>query len=49
MEILAFPTREFSGQEFNSNAEIQAFGANKNFLGTVMALGKVLGDKAPEV
>ena len=49
MEILAFPSQEFGNQEYSSNAEIQAFADKKNFPGTVLQLGKVKGDDAPQV
>jgi glutathione peroxidase-family protein len=46
---MAFPTREFGRQEFKTNEEIQAFAKKNNFPGTLMELGKILGDDAPEV
>jgi glutathione peroxidase-family protein len=49
LEILAFPSQEFGNQEFSSDADIQAFAAKKNFPGTLLKLGKVKGDAAPEV
>lgn len=49
LEILAFPSREFGWQEYETNEEIQAFAQSKNFPGTLLALGKVRGSDAPEV
>ena len=46
---MAFPTREFGGQEFKTDEEIQAFAAKKNFPGVLMKLGKVQGNEASEV
>jgi len=51
--IMAFPSREFGAQEFETNEKIQEFAASKNFpsndVGVLLALGKVKGDKAPEM
>jgi len=49
LEILAFPTQEFGSQEYKSDEEVQKFAKGKNFPGTLMKLGKILGDKAPDV
>lgn len=49
MEILAFPSQEFGRQEYGTDAEIQAFADKKNFPGTLLKLGKVTGDAAPEL
>jgi len=50
---LAFPSQEYGGQEFDTDAEIQAFAASKNFPssngGILMKLGSVKGDTAPEL
>mmetsp|Transcript_9519 Transcript_9519/g.11127 ORF Transcript_9519/g.11127 Transcript_9519/m.11127 type:complete len:99 (+) Transcript_9519:386-682(+) len=50
---MAFPSREFGAQEFDSNEKIQEFAAGKNFptegVGVLLALGKVKGDDASEV
>jgi glutathione peroxidase-family protein len=46
---MAFPSREFGRQEFKSDEEIQAFAKDKKFPGTLMELGTILGDDAPEV
>jgi len=48
---LAFPSQEFGGQEFGTDAEIAAFAASKNFPsnGYLMKLGSVKGDPAPEI
>ena len=40
---------EFGAQEYKSDEEVQKFAEGKNFPGTLMKLGKVLGDKAPDV
>lgn len=51
--IMAFPSREFGAQEFETNDKIQEFAASRNFpsndVGVLMALGKVTGDEASEV
>lgn len=47
--ILAFPTREFGGQEYSTDEEVQQFAEKKQFPGTLMKLGKIKGDEAPEV
>lgn len=51
--ILAFPSQEYGGQEFGSDAEIAAFAASKNFpsgtCGYLMKLGSVKGSAAPEI
>ena len=49
LEILAFPSKEFGNQEFDSDAEIESFATKKNFPGTLLQLGKVKGDAAPAV
>lgn len=49
MEILAFPSQEFGNQEYSTDAEIHSFCEKKNFPGTLLKLGKVKGDKAPQV
>jgi glutathione peroxidase-family protein len=46
---LGFPSREFGGQEFETDEEIKAFVESKNFPGIVMKLGKVTGPGASEV
>ena len=47
--ILGFPTLEFGGQEFTSDEEIKAFAEKQGFPGTLMKLGNIIGDDAPEV
>ena len=51
MQILAFPSQEFGGQEFGSDEEIASFAAGKNFPsnGTILRLGSVVGESASEV
>jgi len=51
LAILAFPSKEFGGQEFGSDEEIAAFAESKNFPsnGILMKLGSVKGDTAPEI
>jgi glutathione peroxidase-family protein len=51
LQILAFPSKEFGGQEFGSDEEIASFAAGKNFPsnGILMQLGSVVGEGAPEV
>lgn len=49
MQILAFPSQEFGGQEFGSDEEIAAFAAKQNFPGILLKLGSVVGGTAPEV
>lgn len=46
---MAFPSREFGSQEYDSDEKIQKFAAAKEFPGVLMKLGNVLGDDAPEV
>ncbi|CAB9501986.1 expressed unknown protein [Seminavis robusta] len=41
--------REFGSQEFETDAEIQAFAASKNFPGILMKLGHVTGPGASEI
>jgi glutathione peroxidase len=47
--ILGFPSREFGGQEFETDAEIAEFAASKGFPGILMKLGNVTGPGASEV
>lgn len=50
--ILAFPSKEYGGQEFGNDAEIAKFAASKNFptdCGTLMKLGSVKGGTASEI
>lgn len=47
--ILGFPTREFGGQEFTTDAKIAEFAASQNFPGILLQLGKVKGPEAPAV
>ena len=47
--IMAFPSREFGSQEFDSDEKIREFAEGKGFPGLLMKLGKVRGDDAPEV
>lgn len=49
LQILAFPSQEFGGQEFGSDEEIAAFAAGQNFPGILLQLGSVVGDTAPGV
>lgn len=53
LAILAFPSQEFGGQEFGTDAEIAEFAAGKNFPegngGYLMKLGSVVGDTAPDL
>lgn len=49
LEILAFPTQDFGAQEYKTDEEVQAFAEKKNFPGTLMKLGKIKGDKAPDL
>lgn len=46
---MAFPSREFGSQEFDSDERIQEFAAGKGFPGVLMKLGNVLGNDAPEI
>merc|ERR1712238_126868 len=48
LAILAFPSREYGGQEFGTDEEIAAFAASKQFPanGVLMQLGSVQGDGA---
>jgi len=46
---MAFPTREFGQQEFDSDAQIHEFANGKGFPGVLMKLGKVKGPSAPEI
>jgi len=52
--ILAFPSREYANEEFDTNEKIAAFAEQMNFpfkfgreIGYLMALGSVQGDQAP--
>lgn len=45
---MAFPSREFGSQEYDSDDKIQQFAAGKGSPGVLMKLGNVLGDDAPE-
>jgi len=47
--ILGFPSREFGGQEFQTDEEIKAFADSKQFPGILVKLGKVTGPGASEV
>jgi len=47
--ILGFPSREFGQQEYETDEEIAAFAAGKNFPGILMKLGHVTGPGASEV
>jgi glutathione peroxidase-family protein len=47
--ILGFPSREFGGQEFQTDEEIAEFAASKNFPGILMKLGRVTGPGASEL
>jgi glutathione peroxidase len=47
--ILGFPSREFGGQEFQTDEEIAEFAASKNFPGILMKLGRVTGPGASEI
>ena len=49
MEIVAFPSQEFGHQEYGTDDEIQRFADSKNFPGTVLRLGRVTGNDAPEL
>lgn len=51
LAILAFPSQEFGGQEFGTDAEIASFADSKNFPsnGYLMKLGSVKGDAASEI
>jgi glutathione peroxidase len=47
--ILGFPSREFGGQEFQTDEEIKKFAASKKFPGILMKLGRVTGPGASEI
>jgi len=47
--IFGFPSREFGWQEFETDEAIAKFAVSKNFPGIMMKLGKIKGDKAPEL
>jgi len=47
--ILAFPSREFGGQEYGTDEEVKSFAASNNFPGILMKLGSVKGSGASEV
>ena len=47
--ILGFPTLDFGGQEYRSDQEIRKFAEKQGFPGTLMKLGNIIGDDAPEV
>jgi len=47
--IMAFPSREFGSQEFDSDKQIAEFAKSKNFPGILMKLGKVKGSSAPDI
>ena len=47
--ILAFPSREFGGQEYETDEEIAQFATSKKFPGILMKLGHVTGPGASEV
>ncbi|OEU17465.1 putative glutathione peroxidase [Fragilariopsis cylindrus CCMP1102] len=49
LQILAFPSQEFGGQEFGSDEEIAAFAAGQKFPGILLKLDSVVGDTAPGV
>ena len=51
MVILAFPSREYGGQEFASDKQIADFARGKNFPpnGVLMKLGSVKGAAASEL
>ena len=53
LAILAFPSKEYANEEFDTNEEIRAFAASRNFPfgrgGYLMALGSVRGDSAPSL
>jgi len=56
LTILAFPSKEFGGQEFGTDKEISSFAASKNFpfaneggVGILMKLGSVKGDTASDI
>ena len=46
---MAFLSREFGAQEFDSNDKIAEFAKSKNFPGMLMELGSVKGSSAPEI
>mmetsp|Transcript_2454 Transcript_2454/g.2803 ORF Transcript_2454/g.2803 Transcript_2454/m.2803 type:complete len:92 (+) Transcript_2454:179-454(+) len=46
---MAFPSREFGAQEYNTDEQIAEFATGRGFPGVLMKLGKVCGDDAPEV
>jgi glutathione peroxidase-family protein len=47
--ILGFPSREFGLQEYKTDEEIRAFADSQEFPGTLMKLGKIKGETAPDV
>ena len=47
--IFGFPSREYGWQEYDNDEAIAEFAKKKNFPGIMMKLGKIKGDKAPEV
>ena len=48
--IMAFPSREFGAQEYQTDEEIQQFVYEKQqFHGLLMKLGKVCGNDAPAI
>lgn len=47
--ILGFPSREFGGQEYETDKEIADFAKSKGFPGILMKLGHVTGPGASEV
>mmetsp|Transcript_175 Transcript_175/g.230 ORF Transcript_175/g.230 Transcript_175/m.230 type:complete len:92 (-) Transcript_175:238-513(-) len=46
---MAFPSKEFGAQEYDTDEQIRAFADSKGFPGILMKLGKVKGEQAPEV
>ena len=46
---MGFPSREFGGQEYETDEEIKAFAESKNFPGYLMKLGHVTGPGASEI
>jgi len=47
--IIGFPTREYAWQEYKSDEAVAKFAAKKNFPGIMMQLGKLKGNKAPDL
>ena len=47
--IIGFPTREYAFQEYKTDEAIAEFAKSKNFPGIMMQLGKIKGNKAPEL